>query len=265
MSHSSTPPKFVDGIHAYCGPKTVNMPRTARAVRPDSLAAPTTWPLSPAATPAPSGFPGPTSRAQASLAGDSKPCLIGVASGMAATLLDGATVAREIKDELRRDRRNPEGEGRGPGPGDVALGDDPASAVYVRSKTRSCEDLGLLHETRRLSGQATTDEVLAEVGTYNSRADIPASWCSFPLPAGRRAARARLHPALQGRRRLSSQERGATGAEAPAVRPLYSGGYPRAPQSPRHRAAGATGRGRGAERDHGQAHGPAPACTPMPP
>ena len=101
---------------------------------------------------------------------------------MAATLLDGATVAREIKDELRGTVATLKAKGIVPGLGVLLVGDDPASAVYVRSKTRSCEDLGLLHETRRLSGQATTDEVLAEVGTYNSRADIHGILVQLPLP-----------------------------------------------------------------------------------
>jgi methylenetetrahydrofolate dehydrogenase (NADP+)/methenyltetrahydrofolate cyclohydrolase len=98
------------------------------------------------------------------------------------TLLDGATVAREIKDEVRAAVGALKTKGVVPGLGVLLVGDEPASAVYVRSKTRSCEDLGLFHETRRLSAQATTDEVLAEVAAFNDRADIHGILVQLPLP-----------------------------------------------------------------------------------
>jgi methylenetetrahydrofolate dehydrogenase (NADP+)/methenyltetrahydrofolate cyclohydrolase len=98
------------------------------------------------------------------------------------TLLDGAAVAREIKDELRVKVAAARTRGVVPGLGVLLVGDDAASAVYVRSKTRSCEDLGLFHETKRLRAQATTDEVLAEVRAFNERADIHGILVQLPLP-----------------------------------------------------------------------------------
>jgi methylenetetrahydrofolate dehydrogenase (NADP+) / methenyltetrahydrofolate cyclohydrolase len=100
-----------------------------------------------------------------------------------ATLLDGAAVAREIKDELRESITALRAKGIVPGLGVLLVGDDSASVVYVRSKTRSCEELGLFHETRRLSAQATTDAVLAEVGAFNRRADIHGILVQTPLPS----------------------------------------------------------------------------------
>jgi methylenetetrahydrofolate dehydrogenase (NADP+)/methenyltetrahydrofolate cyclohydrolase len=64
----------------------------------------------------------------------------------------------------------------------ILVGDDPASAVYVRSKTRTCEELGLFHETRRLGAGATTAEVLAAVEEYNQRAEIHGVLVQLPLP-----------------------------------------------------------------------------------
>lgn len=98
------------------------------------------------------------------------------------TLLDGAALAREIKDELRTSVAAMKGQGVVPGLGVLLVGDHPASAVYVRSKTRSCEDLGLFHETKRLSAQATTSEVLDEVRAFNERADIHGILVQLPLP-----------------------------------------------------------------------------------
>jgi methylenetetrahydrofolate dehydrogenase (NADP+)/methenyltetrahydrofolate cyclohydrolase len=98
------------------------------------------------------------------------------------TLLDGAAVAREIKDELRATVAGLKAQGVVPGLGVLLVGDHPASAVYIRSKTRSCEDLGLFHETRRLSAQATTKEVLDSVRAFNDRDDIHGILVQLPLP-----------------------------------------------------------------------------------
>jgi methylenetetrahydrofolate dehydrogenase (NADP+)/methenyltetrahydrofolate cyclohydrolase len=99
-----------------------------------------------------------------------------------ARLLDGVAVARAIREELREEVSRLAAAGRRPGLGVLLVGDDPASAVYVRSKTRACEDLGLHHETRRLSGSATTDEVLAEVAAYNARPEVHGILVQLPLP-----------------------------------------------------------------------------------
>jgi methylenetetrahydrofolate dehydrogenase (NADP+)/methenyltetrahydrofolate cyclohydrolase len=69
-----------------------------------------------------------------------------------------------------------------PGLGVLLVGEDPASTVYVRSKTRAADDLGLHHETVRLPAGATTDEVAAVVQGYNARADIHGILVQTPLP-----------------------------------------------------------------------------------
>src|SRR5262249_42772664 len=58
-----------------------------------------------------------------------------------------------------------------------------ASAVYVRSKTRRCDELGLHHETCRLPASATTEEVLGAVEAFNRRAEIHGILVQMPLPA----------------------------------------------------------------------------------
>jgi len=66
----------------------------------------------------------------------------------------------------------------------VLAGDDPASAVYVRSKTRACEELGMHHETRALPSATSTAEVEAAVAEYNERPDIHGILVQLPLPSG---------------------------------------------------------------------------------
>jgi methylenetetrahydrofolate dehydrogenase (NADP+)/methenyltetrahydrofolate cyclohydrolase len=101
---------------------------------------------------------------------------------MAARLLDGAATARAIKEELRDEVRWLAQRGVKPGLGVLLVGDNAASAVYVRSKTRACEDLGMHHETVHLPATATTEEVVERVVDYNRRADVHGILVQLPLP-----------------------------------------------------------------------------------
>jgi methylenetetrahydrofolate dehydrogenase (NADP+)/methenyltetrahydrofolate cyclohydrolase len=102
---------------------------------------------------------------------------------MTATLLDGAATARQIREELRDEVSRLTARGHRPGLGVILVGDDPASAVYVRSKTKACVDLGIHHETIRLPATATTAEVSARVEDLNRRAEIHGILVQLPLPA----------------------------------------------------------------------------------
>jgi methylenetetrahydrofolate dehydrogenase (NADP+)/methenyltetrahydrofolate cyclohydrolase len=99
-----------------------------------------------------------------------------------ARLLDGAAAARSIREELRVEVGALAGRGVRPGLAVVLVGDDPASASYVRSKTRACAELGLHSETRRLAASATTDEVAAVVEAFNARRDIHGILVQRPVP-----------------------------------------------------------------------------------
>ncbi len=101
---------------------------------------------------------------------------------MTARRLEGAEIAWRIREELRGRVVELVARGTRPGLGVVLVGDDPASAAYVRSKTRACEDLGLFHETRHLGLGSTTAEVLAAVEHYNRRVEIHGILVQLPLP-----------------------------------------------------------------------------------
>jgi methylenetetrahydrofolate dehydrogenase (NADP+)/methenyltetrahydrofolate cyclohydrolase len=96
--------------------------------------------------------------------------------------LDGASAARAITDELRGKVVALTSRGTRPGLGVVLAGEDAASAVYVRSKTRACEELGILSQTFRLPAQCTTAEVVEVVRTLNERPDIHGILVQLPLP-----------------------------------------------------------------------------------
>ncbi|PYP39669.1 MAG: bifunctional 5,10-methylene-tetrahydrofolate dehydrogenase/5,10-methylene-tetrahydrofolate cyclohydrolase, partial [Gemmatimonadetes bacterium] len=82
---------------------------------------------------------------------------------MTAALLDGISTARAIKDELRAEIEALGSRGVRPGLGVVLAGDNLASSVYVRNKTRACDELGIHHETALFPATTTTEEVAAKV------------------------------------------------------------------------------------------------------
>lgn len=101
---------------------------------------------------------------------------------MAATLLDGTATAKAIRAELKLQVETLASRGLRPGLGVLLVGDDPASALYVRNKTRACDELGIHHETVTLSATATTEEVAAQVEAFNRRNDVHGILVQLPLP-----------------------------------------------------------------------------------
>ena len=66
----------------------------------------------------------------------------------------------------------------------VRVGDDPASETYVRSKVRTCEELGIRSEHRALPAETTGEELLRLVRELNGREDVDGILVQLPLPAG---------------------------------------------------------------------------------
>jgi len=97
-------------------------------------------------------------------------------------VLDGAAAARAIREGLRAQVEALAARGQRPGLGVLLVGDHPASAVYVRSKTRAAADLGINHETARLPATATTADVARHVEDYNRRPEIHGILVQLPLP-----------------------------------------------------------------------------------
>src|SRR5271165_4768726 len=102
---------------------------------------------------------------------------------MAAVILDGTKIAAQIRAEVGEEVRQLTAEGPRPGLAVVLVGHNPASEIYVRSKVKACEELGILSEKHTLPVTATTDEMLALVDDLNRRDDIDGILVQLPLPA----------------------------------------------------------------------------------
>jgi methylenetetrahydrofolate dehydrogenase (NADP+) / methenyltetrahydrofolate cyclohydrolase len=95
-------------------------------------------------------------------------------------ILDGNRVRDQIKSELApRIATLP----RRPGLAVVLVGNNPASAIYVRNKIKACHDLGIHSENITPPDTITTDELLAIVDELNRRDEIDGILVQLPLPA----------------------------------------------------------------------------------
>src|SRR6185503_20885152 len=102
---------------------------------------------------------------------------------MTAKILDGSSVARSIKEEVAAEVAQYAKLGLRPGLAAVLVGNDAASEIYVSSKVKTCEQLGLHSEKITLPETSTTEELLALVRDLNSRNEIDGILIQLPLPA----------------------------------------------------------------------------------
>lgn len=100
-------------------------------------------------------------------------------------LLDGKATAAAIRAELAEEVKTlADKAGRRPGLAVVLVGDDPASAAYVRNKERACAETGVMSEVMRLPASTGQDELLRIIKGLNERRDIDGALLQLPLPKG---------------------------------------------------------------------------------
>jgi methylenetetrahydrofolate dehydrogenase (NADP+)/methenyltetrahydrofolate cyclohydrolase len=97
--------------------------------------------------------------------------------------LNGTNIAAAIKEDVAREVKALAAQGIRPGLAAVLVGHVPASEIYVRSKVRTCEELGLFSELLTPPETVTTEEMLALVADLNARDDIDGILLQLPMPA----------------------------------------------------------------------------------
>ncbi|MFN2466298.1 MAG: bifunctional methylenetetrahydrofolate dehydrogenase/methenyltetrahydrofolate cyclohydrolase FolD [Candidatus Dormibacteria bacterium] len=103
---------------------------------------------------------------------------------MTARLIDGLAVAQAIREEIAAEVAQMVAAGRrAPGLGVVLVGDDPASAIYVRNKTTASARAGFHSEQVVLPASTNQDQVLEAVRTLNEDPRIDGILVQLPLPA----------------------------------------------------------------------------------
>jgi methylenetetrahydrofolate dehydrogenase (NADP+)/methenyltetrahydrofolate cyclohydrolase len=99
-----------------------------------------------------------------------------------AELIDGSAIAKSVRAEVARDVAALRAQGVTPGLTVVLVGENPASAVYVRSKERASVAAGMTGETLRLPGTTTQQELLDVVDRLNADARVHGILVQMPLP-----------------------------------------------------------------------------------
>lgn len=102
---------------------------------------------------------------------------------MAAKLLDGKSLAADIREGLRLEVEELKKTGRAPGLAVVIVGDDPASRRYVNNKKKACEHVGITSYEYALPGETTQEELLALVDKLNKDTAIDGILVQLPLPS----------------------------------------------------------------------------------
>jgi len=102
---------------------------------------------------------------------------------LTAKILDGKALAEEIRGEVAIGvAEMKQNHGVPPGLAAVLVGDDPASAIYVRNKRRACDEVGMISDTIMLPADTTTEQVLNTVQQLNDDPRFHGILVQLPLP-----------------------------------------------------------------------------------
>ena len=102
---------------------------------------------------------------------------------MAASVIDGKAVAASVRRRVRGDVEELSGRlGRPPGLATVLVGDDPASAIYVRRKREACEEVGIRSFHHEPEGSISQEALLELVADLNDSDEVDGILVQLPLP-----------------------------------------------------------------------------------
>ncbi|SFI59413.1 bifunctional methylenetetrahydrofolate dehydrogenase/methenyltetrahydrofolate cyclohydrolase FolD [Nitrosomonas sp. Nm34] len=101
---------------------------------------------------------------------------------MSADIIDGNTIARKIRAELKIRAENLAKEGIQPGLAVILVGDDPASGIYVRNKAKACRESGIRSEVYNFPGKTSQETVLQQIHALNANPEIHGILVQLPLP-----------------------------------------------------------------------------------
>ena len=102
---------------------------------------------------------------------------------MSAQILDGKSLAAELRADLKRRVASLAQRGMRPGVAVVLVGDDPASRIYVRNKTRACEETGIYSLQIDLPASVKEEALLGEIEKLNADPAVHGVLVQLPLPA----------------------------------------------------------------------------------
>ncbi len=103
---------------------------------------------------------------------------------MTAQIIDGTALSRSVRAQVAERAAALTARGTKPGLAVILVGDDPASAVYVRNKVKACQDSGLHSVLERYDATLSQDDLLCAHRRAQRRPPpSTASWCRCPCPS----------------------------------------------------------------------------------
>jgi methylenetetrahydrofolate dehydrogenase (NADP+) / methenyltetrahydrofolate cyclohydrolase len=98
-------------------------------------------------------------------------------------LIEGKKIAQEIREELKADIKKLKNDGKNiPGLAAILVGDDPASKIYVKSKGKACNEIGMRSITEEIPSDISESELLKIIDSYNKNEDYHGILVQLPLP-----------------------------------------------------------------------------------
>jgi len=128
---------------------------------------------------------------------------------MPAQLLDGEKLAKEIKENLKKEIDSLKNKGLSPKLVTVQVGENAASRVYIKQQKKSCEDMGVLYDLKELPDKTSQEELIDFIKKLNQDKSVTGIILQMPLPSHINARKVQvtispqkdvegLHPANMG-------------------------------------------------------------------
>src|SRR5438874_8679680 len=101
---------------------------------------------------------------------------------MSAEIIDGKAIAARVRAEVKAEADALKAKGVQPGLAVVLVGEDPASQVYVRNKTKAAAEAGIATFDHKLGADTPEDTLLGLVAELNADARVHGILVQFPVP-----------------------------------------------------------------------------------
>ena len=98
------------------------------------------------------------------------------------SIIDGKAISAAIREDLKKQVAEMKSRGLVPGLAVILVGDDPASAVYVRNKALACEELGMYSVVHKLPADTSKEDLIALVHQCNGDRALHCILIQLPLP-----------------------------------------------------------------------------------
>ncbi len=98
------------------------------------------------------------------------------------TIINGKELSKKIRGQVKEEVENLNKKGIHPKLAVIMVGEDPASKVYVRNKSKACNEVGIEYEEFILNENIEMDELLSVIETLNNRKDIHGILLQSPIP-----------------------------------------------------------------------------------